>query len=77
MTRDELQAALDSIEWPVFDDHYVIIEAARSWLRLLPLNGQWDEEVMEKLCAVLDDWYVEAYEECARAVLSALTEEVT
>jgi D-serine deaminase-like pyridoxal phosphate-dependent protein len=75
MTRDEPQAALDQWEGTHLND--IEYRAARSWLRLLPQNGQWNEATINKCCTVLmrtmeDDWL---FIDLARAVLSALTEE--
>jgi hypothetical protein len=87
-TRDELQTALDRLdEGTDFCDPEVdpVIAAARFRLRLLPLNGQWDEAIVDKgiqalatlIAAQSLDWDLEQldWNQAVIAVLSALTEE--
>jgi hypothetical protein len=86
MTRDRLQAALDRFDEAEADEpHYealeTVINAAHAYLRLLPLNGQWDETTVELIAATLAETSDplgepnDVWREVARAVLSALVEE--
>jgi hypothetical protein len=84
MNRDQLQAALNQMgsAYPSDADSYafhgalkLIMAAAHAYLRLLSLNGQWDETIVQKIWSILADYYVNDYAEATRAVLSALTEE--